>query len=93
MILMDNGLDRDGCMQVMPVRRICSKTGKQASISQHHPGAAGVKHYVQVDPFDFPTAVAAIQEALTQPGVRSFSQARNASIQRGGRQADTSDKR
>ncbi len=82
LIIMDNGWTGMTGMQVNAgTAQSAQKPGSQSVDIASIIPALGVKHYVQVDPFDFPTAVAAIQEALTQPGVKVILARRECAIQ------------
>jgi indolepyruvate ferredoxin oxidoreductase alpha subunit len=70
LIIMDNGWTAMTGMQVNPgTDEAFQSGGQQVDIARIIP-ALGVKHFFEVDPFDLEATSAAIQEALTLPGVK-----------------------
>lgn len=70
LIIMDNGWTAMTGMQVNPgTAGAFQSGGQQVDIAKIIP-ALGVEHFVEIDPFDLDGSTAAIQEALTLPGVK-----------------------
>jgi len=70
LIIMDNGWTAMTGMQVNPgTAGAFQSGGQQVDIAKIIP-ALGVEHFVEIDPFDLDGSAAAIQEALTLPGVK-----------------------
>ena len=81
LIIMDNGWTAMTGMQVNPgTAGAFQSGGQQVDIAKIVP-ALGVEHFFEIDPFDLAGSAAAIQEALTLPGVKVILARQECAIQ------------